>query len=115
MELAERIERHELDAGRRVDLLPRDVSKTLVGTISPLVAVLVGNAKERLATLHQHIIDPPGIGAERADWKVAGPGLPQSLDNLGVEMKKIPAARTVDHHRLVGKTMQFLKRQAAVP
>jgi hypothetical protein len=86
VELAERIDRHELDAGRRVDLLAGDIAETLVGSIGPLIAVLVGGRQEGLGDLHQCVVDAPRVGAEGSDRQITRPGLPQSLHDLGVEV-----------------------------
>ena len=115
VELAERVDRHELDAGGRVDLLTGDIAETLVGSVGSLIAVLVGGRQERLGALHQRIVDTPGIGTERADRQIARPCLPQPLNDFSVEMQEVPASRSLDHHRSVGEAVNLLERQSSFP
>ena len=114
VELAERIDRHELNAGRSVDLFTGDLPEAFVGAVRPLVTILIWGSQKGLGTLQQSIVHPPGIGTERADRQAPGPGIPQPLHDLGIEVEQIPAARSLDHHRAVGKSVQLLKGEAAI-
>ena len=106
-ELVEGIEAEKLDAGRLEKSLAAYLRQGQVEhPLGAAVAVVVGQADQRIVTAKQGEVYPPRIQANTADlapWLV---GLGQTIEDAGVEGQDIPVQTLRHAHRTVGEAVQ---------
>ena len=92
-QLVERVDRHELQAGRREDFFARDTSERLVHDAGRAgVAVVVRLAEQFAAFGEQDVVDSPGIDAHADRARAIGlRGFEQAVLNLAPEAEHVPA------------------------
>src|SRR6185369_7559660 len=97
VELEERVDRHQLDAGRRVDLGGGDDREdTLEGAGRARVAIGDRLLDQAAGAVEEAVVDAPGVDADRSDARAAARGerlrdLAQRRDDLGEEVARAPA------------------------
>jgi hypothetical protein len=106
VELVERVEGQELDAGDRIDLVGGDPFEDRVhDPIGADIPVVVRVLDQGAVLAEQGEVAAPGVDAEALD-----PGDVQTLErptHLEPEPQDVPLQRPVLPHRLVGKPMDF--------
>jgi hypothetical protein len=117
VELVERIELHDLDARRAVDLLPgQHLGEILLGgAVGVRVAVGVGESQQRAVLADEGEIDAPGVDADRGDFDPFAGGGAQSLAKVFVERKDIPVIMSAQRQDGIRETGQFLEDELSVP
>src|SRR6266566_8510379 len=108
VELEERIERQQLDAGALVEHLTRNAREDLLHhTICALVAIVERLAEQATIGIHQAVIDPPGIDADAVERSGTLMCFTQSCQGIVPQTQDIPEAVPMHHHRSIGKAMHL--------
>ena len=118
-ELKERVDLHELNAGRLENFLPAHFAKrALEDSLGAGVAVVEGKAEDFSVAAEQSIIDAPGVDADAVDCRPCARRIRQQrFAQAGLELfplgEKVPVQMAVHPAGGIGKAMLFLKGEDA--
>ena len=110
-QLEDRVDRHRLDAGDRVELLARHPAEGALGhALRARVAVVEGQPEHAVAAVEQGVVDAPGVDADPVE--LAGPL--EAVQRLGEEVQEVPAQAVRQPHGAVGEAVHDVELDTAV-
>jgi len=115
-QLKERVQLHELDAGRAVDLLARHEAEGLLHhAVRAVVAVVVGQAEQFVVAVEQRVVHAPRVHADSVQIRAALAHAPrQAVLDLRKEARRIPVESAQEPLRFIREPVRLVQRQSAV-
>ena len=112
-QLVQRVDRHELDAGGRVDLLARHrrAHAGLHHPHGPCVPVVDRVRQQPAARVEEPEVDAPRVDTDRGDGTI-GAGTTQARGDLAEQVQEVPVQRAGQRHRDVGEPVDVRDREA---
>ena len=111
MQLIERIDRHELDACFRKNLIAGYSRKrAFKAAVSTGVAVVIGCGRQRFGFPQPDIVHTPGIRAQSGHRQSAGRNLADSDLQLFEDPRRIPAQGAIHTDGAIGESVNFFQR-----